>query len=108
MITITPRMYRQAIAISIRSQRPGCDVKLASAESTATKIAVFNPHLLVHNENDGVGTEAMAGVQCRVAMHYTDGMDARITARGEVREAQGMSTEDLLQVLDAASTLVGQ
>jgi hypothetical protein len=33
LISITPRMYRQAIALSIRRQRPGCGVKIAGAEA---------------------------------------------------------------------------
>ena len=80
-------MYRQAIAFSIRSRRPGCDVKIASPGATVGEIAVFKPHLLMHNDND---------------------MDARITARGKIREAQDMSTEDLIRVVDVASTMAGE
>jgi hypothetical protein len=107
LITVTPQMYRQAIAFSIRNRRPGCDVKIASPGATAGEIAIFKPHLLMHNDNDGFGSEVVAGVLCRVTVMYTDGMDARITTRDEVREARDMSTEDLLQVVDAASTLAG-
>jgi hypothetical protein len=108
LITVTPQMYRQAIALSIRSRRPGCDVKIAPPATTAGEIAIFTPHLLVHNDNDGLGTEIVAGVLCRVTVLYSNGMDARITTRGEVREAHDMSTEDLLRVVDAASTIAGE
>ena len=101
-------MYRQAIAFSIRSRRPGCDVKIASPGATVGEIAVFKPHLLMHNDNDGLGAEAVAGIMCRVTVLYTDGMDARITARGKIREAQDMSTEDLIRVVDVASTMAGE
>jgi hypothetical protein len=108
LITVTPQMYRQAIAFTIRSRRPGCDVKVASPVASAGKIEVFKPHLLLHSDNDGLGSEVMAGILCRVTVLYTDGMGARITTLGEVREAQDVSTEDLLRVVDAASTLAGE
>jgi hypothetical protein len=108
LITVTPQMYRQAIAFSIRSRRPGCDVKIASPGATAGEIADFEPHLLLHNDNDGLGSEVMAGIMCRVTVRYTDGMDARITTRDEVREARDMSTDELLRVVDAASTMAGE
>jgi hypothetical protein len=108
LISVAPQMYRQAIAFSIRSQRPGCNVKIASPVTTAGEIAVFKPHLLLHSDNDGLGTDVVAGILCRVTVLYTNGMDARITTRGEVREAQDMSTEDLLRVVDAASTMAGE
>jgi hypothetical protein len=108
LITVTPQMYRQAIAFSIRRRRPGCDVKIASPAATAGEIAVFKPHLLMHDDKDGLGAEVVAGVLCRVTVVHTNGMDARIITRGEVREARDMSTEDLLRVVDAASTMAGE
>ena len=108
LVTVTPQMYRQAIAVSIGSRRPECEVKLASPGSIRGELAVFRPHLLVHSDNDGLGPEAVAGVLCRVTVLYTDGMDALITARGQVREAPDMSMEDLLGVVDSASILAGE
>jgi hypothetical protein len=55
LISITPRMYRQAIALSIRRQRPGCGVKIAGAEDAKRELVTFRPHLLVHNDNVGFG-----------------------------------------------------
>ncbi len=34
LVTITPLMYRQAIALSIQRQRPGLDVRVAAAQVT--------------------------------------------------------------------------
>ena len=95
-------MYRQAIALSIRRLRPGCDVKGAPPETTEGERASFRPHLLVHTDNDGVGLEAVAGIRCRVEVQYSDGMGAEISVDGEVFEASDMSTEDLLRVVDLA------
>ena len=105
LVTVTPRMYRQAIALSIQRQRPGLDVRTASPEATEGELADFRPHLLVHNDNAGLGPEAVANIPCRVEVRYSDGMDARISADGEVSNARDMSTEELLRVVDAAIAL---
>jgi hypothetical protein len=101
LITVTPLMYRQAIEFSIRRQRPGCDVRIAAPEDAEGELAAFRPHLLVHDDSDGLPVEAMAGVLCRVTVLYSDGMDARIDAEGEISRTRDMSTEDLLEIVDA-------
>jgi hypothetical protein len=105
LVTVNPRMYRQAMALSIRRQRPGLDVRVARPEDTGREVAEFRPHLLVHNDNDGLGPEYVASVPCRVTVLYSDGMDARISADGQVSTERDMSTEDLLQVVDVAIAL---
>ena len=108
LVTITPQMYRQAVALPIQRQRPGLDVRVASPEATQGELASFRPHLLVHNDNDGLGPEAVAGIPCRVEVQYSDSMDARISAEGEVSTARDMSTEDMLRVVDVAISLAEQ
>ena len=105
LITITPQMYRQAIALCVRRQRPDCEVRIAAPENTEVSLAAFRPHLLVHNDNDGLAGEVLAGVMCRVTVLYTDGMDAQVSADGRVSEARDMSTEDLLRVVDMARAM---
>jgi hypothetical protein len=102
LVTITPRMYRQPIALSIQRQRSGLDVRVAAPEVTDGELANFRPHLLVHNDNDGLGAQVVANVSCRVEVQYSDGMDARISAGGEVSTARDMSRGDLLRVVDVA------
>lgn len=108
LVTVTPQIYQQAIAFSIQRQRPVLDVMVASPEATEKELAYFRPHLLVHNDNDGVDGEAVADVLCRVTVLYSDGMDARISADGEVFEARDMPTEDLLGIVDRANALAGR
>jgi hypothetical protein len=48
LVIITAQMYRQAIALSIRRQRPGADVRIAPPEGSTGELADFRPHLLVH------------------------------------------------------------
>ena len=103
LVTVTPLMYRQAMALSIRRQRLGLDVRVAPPEDTGRELAEFRPHLLVHN--DGLGPEDVADVPCRVKVLYSDSMDAHISADGQVSTASDMSTEDLLGVVDRAIAL---
>ena|SRR5215211_4463697 len=104
LITVNPRMYRQAMALSIQGQRPGLDVRVAAPEDTERELAEYRPHLLVNN--DGLGPEdVVVDVPCRVTVLYSDGMDAQINADGQVSTARDMCMEDLLWVVDVAISL---
>ena len=101
-------MYRQAMALSIRRQRPGLDVRVAPPEDAGSELAEFRPHCSSTTTHDGLGPEDVASVPCRVTVLYSDGVDARISADGRVSTASDMSTEDLLQVVDVAIALAEQ
>ena len=106
LVTLEPRMYRQAVALSVQRGRAGLvEVRIAPPEAMEEELASFRPHLLVHNDNDGLAGEVLAGVMCRVTVLYTDGMDAQVSADGRVSEARDMSTEDLLRVVDMARAM---
>jgi hypothetical protein len=105
LVTVTPRMYRQAIALSIQRQRTGLEVRVASPEATERELADFRPHLLVHNDNDGLGPGALEEIPFQIEVQYSDGMDAQISADGELSTVPDMSTEDLLGVVDQAIAL---
>jgi hypothetical protein len=114
LVTLSPRMYREAVALSIHRGRPGLvDVRLAPPEAMEAQIASFRPHLLVHNEasadaRDGavpVPETALQAVPYRLEVLYSNGMDARISADGRVTELPDASTEDLLAAVDAAASL---
>jgi len=114
LVTLSPRMYREAVALSIQRGRPGLvDVRLAPPEASQAQIASFRPHLLVHNEasadaRDGavpVPETALEAVPYRLEVLYSDGMDARISADGRISELRDASTDDLLETVDAAGLL---
>jgi hypothetical protein len=115
LVTLSPRMYRQAIALSVQRGRPGLvDVRIAPPEAMKDELASFRPHLLVHNDaasaDSGSGAvpvpeAALRAVAHRIEVLYSDGMDARISADGHVSEIRDASTEDLLAAVDAASSL---
>jgi len=110
LVTLSPLMYRQAIALSIHRNRPGLvDVRIASPEAMEAELSSFQPHLLVHNEEHGglvpVPEALIRAVPHRIEVLYSDGMDARLSADGRVTELRDASTEDLLEAVDEAAEL---
>ena len=114
LVTLVPRMYRQAVALSIQRNRPGLvDVRLAPPEVAEAELASFRPHLLIHNDVRDAGRSgavpipeaALKAVPHRLEVLYSDSMDVRIRADGHLTELRDASTEDLLGAVDAASSL---
>ncbi len=107
LVTISPQMYREAIALSIQRHSPGLEVRVAPPEATVGELAGFKPHLLVHNDTAPIPEEALTGVPCRVEMLYSDSMDARVMVEGKVSQMRDMSTEELLRTVAVAVALGG-
>ena len=112
LVTLSPRMYREAVALSIQRGRPGLvDLRLAPPEALEEQLASFRPHLLVHNEasadaRDGALPEtALEAVTYRLEVLYSDGMDARLSVDGALTELPDASTDDLLGAVDAVGLL---
>ena len=110
LVTLVPRMYRQAVALSIQRNRPGLvDVRLAPPEAAETELASFRPHLLVHNDARGelvpIPEAALEAVPHRLEVLYSDSMDVRLSADGRLTEVRDASTEDLLGAVDGAASL---
>ncbi len=108
LVAIAPRMYREAVALSIHRNRPGLDVRAVIPEEAEREIGTFRPHLLVHNDTVPIPEEVLDGVPCRVEVLYSDSMNARVRADGAVSEAHDMSTADLLRAVDGAAELAGR
>jgi hypothetical protein len=54
LVTLSPLMYREAVALSVQRNRPGLvEVRLAPPEAMKAEIASFRPHLLVHDDTRG-------------------------------------------------------
>jgi len=100
LISVMPRMYREAIALSIHRHQPDLDVRLAPPEDVFRELARFHPHLLVSNDGDGLNPEALNGLPCWVEVRYTDHMSARIRMDGHVEEVHDISLQRLLEVVD--------
>ena len=107
LVTVSPRMYREAIALPIQRHRPGLEVRMSPPEAAEEELASFRPHLLIHDDTVPVPEEILEGVPTRVEMLYSDSMDARVWAHGIVSQMRDMSTEDLLRTVAVAAALEG-
>ena len=108
LITLEPRMYRQAIALALRRSRPNSEVLLAAEESLNGQVHDFAPHVLVRNDSGReFPEELMGGVVCRVEVLYTDDMGVRVSvAGGRSYTIEDASMEDLISLVDEAEGLL--
>jgi hypothetical protein len=102
LITLSPLIYREAVAQSVRQRRPGFEVRIAPPEAVEEEVRAFKPHLLVRNDTDGIDQKVLAGVPCWVEVIHSDSMDAKISVDGRLEEVSDISTEELLRVADEA------
>jgi hypothetical protein len=103
LVAITPRMYREAIAGYLHKHRPGYEVRSAAPADAEEEVILFAPHLLVHDDTDGMDPRVLEGIQSLVEMLYSDSMGARISVDGRIEENPDISTEVLLRVADDAA-----
>jgi hypothetical protein len=106
LVTVEPRMYREAIAVAVQRNRPEAEVMLVPEEILDGQVADFAPHVLVRNDSDRVVPEELLGsVVCRMEVLYTDGMAARVSVGGSSYTIEDVSMEDLLALVDKAEGL---
>lgn len=106
LISVMPRMYREALALSIHRHQPDFVVRLGPPEDVIRELARFNPHLLVSNDGDGLNPEALDRVLCWVEVLYTDHMSARIRVDGRVEEVEDMDLQRLRELVDETREMV--
>jgi hypothetical protein len=106
LITITPRMYREVLALSIHRRRPDFEVLLAPPGSLDGKAERFGPHVLVQGPDEaGLPPTLPDGVLCRIQLLDNGRMDATIEFDGTASEVHDVCLEDLLEVLEEAASL---
>ena len=103
LVAITPRLYREAIALSICQHRPGYEVSIAVLRDVEEEVRVFAPRLLVHTDADGLDPGVLRGVPCRIEVLFSDSMSTRNSVDGRVEESLDISTDVLLRVADEAA-----
>ncbi len=110
LVTVEPRMYREALALAIQHHRPDAEVLLVPESVLDGQVSGFAPHLLVRNDGDGfVPEELLEGVVCRVEVLYTDSMATRVsTAAGEAYTIEDACMDDLLSLVDEADDLTSR
>ncbi len=100
LVTVSPLMYREAVALSIHHHRPGSEVLLAPPWPTDARTGRFCPHVLVHDAAEA------GGVACRVRVRVADRVDAVVELGGTVREVRDADLDDLFGALDEAEGLL--
>jgi hypothetical protein len=107
LVTVEPRMYREAIALAVQRDRPKAEVMLVPEEVMDGQVEDFAPHVLVRNDSGRAVPEGLLGsVVCRMEVLYTDGMAARVSVGGSSYTIEDASMEDLLSLVDEAEELV--
>jgi hypothetical protein len=107
LVTVEPRMYREAIALAVQRDRPNSEVMLVSEDVLDGQVKDFAPHVLVRNDTDGAVPEGLlSSVVCRMEVLYTDGMAARVSVGGNSYRIEDATMEDLLALVDEAEALV--
>ena len=106
LVTVEPRMYREAIALAVQRNRPEAEVTLVPEEGMDGQAAEFAPHVLVRSDSDRAVPEGLLGsVVCRMEVLYTDGMAARVSVGASSYTIEDASIDDLLALVDKAEGL---
>ena len=106
LVTVEPRMYREAIALAVQHNRPDSEVLLVPEELLDGQVKDFAPHVLVRNDSDReIPEEQLRSVVCRVEVLYTDGMNARISVGGRSYTTVDATKDDLISLVDEAEEL---
>ena len=108
LITLEPRMYREAIALALRRSRPYSEVLLVAEESLNGQVYDFAPHVLVCSDSGRKVPEGQLGsVVCRVEVLYTDHMGVRVSVvGGRSYTIEDASMDDLISLVDEAEGLI--
>ena len=104
LVTLSPRLYRESVALSIQWARPDLEVRAVAPEDADLELAGWRPHLLVHDDTAPIPDGALERVRCRVELSYSDAADARVVVGGaEAGPLRDISTEGLLRVVAVAT-----
>ena len=100
LVTVEPRMYREAIALALQRARPHSEVMLAPEDVLDGQVKDFAPHVLVRNDSDRQMPEGqLSSVVLRVEVLYTDGMAARVSVDGRSCQVLKASASSDLRLL---------
>lgn len=106
LIAISPRMYREALALSVHRDRPDSVVLLAPPPASPDRWAeVLKADVLIRDDEEGGAPPAQEvgdGLVCRVRLRVAGRVDAAVEMDGAVSEIRDASLEDVFSALDAA------
>ena len=104
LISTSPRVYRELLALSLHGHRPKAEVRMSPPKLLDDETGRFMPHMVVYNE--GVVVAACAGLICQVEMLFSDGMGARVSQEGQTWDVEDFGTEELLAIMDRVEGLI--
>ncbi len=107
LVTVEPRMYREAMALAIQDHRPGAEVLLVAEATMDGQVDGFGPHMLVRNDGHGTAfpKKLLGSVVCRMDVLYTDSMAARVAVGDRSFTIDDACMDDLLALVDEAEGL---
>jgi hypothetical protein len=105
LVTISPRLYREVLALCIHRRRPDFDVLIAPPWPLDGRAERFEPHVLVHDADEAGLPPALAeDVVCRMRiLKKPDRIDATIELGGTTSEVRDACLEDVFEVLEGAA-----
>jgi DNA-binding NarL/FixJ family response regulator len=105
LVAVEPKMYREAIAHVIRTNRPDDDVRLADSDSLDREASSFNPHLVVCT--DGAPEVRGVSVLSWIVIRYHDSLSASVFLDDQDPSLiQDMAVDDLIWVINETQILV--
>ena len=106
LITVEPRMYREALALAVQRHRPDAEVLLVPESTMDGHVDGFAPHVLVRSDGGAAFPEGLLeSVVCRVEVLYTDHMSARVSVGDRSFTLDDASMGDLLALVDEAEAI---
>jgi hypothetical protein len=109
LITVEPRIYREAIALAVQRYRPDAEVLLVPEGLMDGQVEGFAPHVLVRDDGGAAFPgELLESVVCRVEVLYTDHMATRVSVGDRSYTIEDARMDDLLALVDEAEELASR
>ena len=106
LVSISPRMYREIIALHISRNRPDLHVRLAPPDYAAEELASFRPHLLVHADTASITEEALVGFPLMLAVPRFGPVGSEIDTGDRDVRSKNVGLDALMLAVDGATALV--
>ena len=102
ILAIEPRMYREALAISLRQERPEAELsQVGSKDELMAEIERTGAHLIVANEVPHAVREGAFWIEVSEA-RSGESLVAEISADGYSRSVRDSRVKHLLEIMDRA------
>jgi hypothetical protein len=106
ILAIEPRMYREALAFSLKKERPEAEVSLVgSTDDLMAEVERTGAHLIVANEVPSEVREAAFWIEVSEA-RSDQSLDAEISANGYSRSVRDLRVKHVVEALDSAEELL--